>query len=536
MKPCDSLTQKLQSGELTMKTKPTEAAIAENTFAAKRLRKHKRENVMSSFCASLRLDLPLKKLSFAALALIACLAQAGLASAAQVTLNVELAKPVLKADTKQTTFLKVGLTGFAIANDKERPPVNVALVLDKSGSMQGEKIRQAREAAKMAIGRLGANDIVSVVVYDSTVNVLVPATKCTDKAAIYAKIDQIGAGGNTALFGGVSKGAAELRKFFDKQRVNRIFLLSDGKANNGPSSPGELGQLGASLIKEGISVTTLGLGLGYNEDLMTQLALKSDGSHSFIQEPSQLTQIFNEDFGEMLDVVAQKVVVSIDCKAGVRPVRVLGREADISGQTVVTTMNQLYSKQEQFVLLEVEVPSTRVDQVRDIATVHLSYLNMGTKVNDHLSSSVAARFSKSETEIAKRVCKDVMVSCVSQIAVENNKKATELRDKGRVEEAKALLVSNGAYLEKNARMYNSDFLKNYGYLNSVSARNLDAANWGRNRKQMRYEQQAVQQGKVQLRANGEWAADYNAQLWFGNQGTNQPPVKKGNVDLIIKIK
>lgn len=492
-----------------MKTKPTEAAVAENTFAAKKLRRHKRENVMSSFCAfcaSLRLDLPLKKLSFAALALIACLAQAGLASAAQVTLNVELAKPVLKADTKQTTFLKVGLTGFAIANDKERPPVNVALVLDKSGSMQGEKIRQAREAAKMAIGRLGANDIVSVVVYDSTVNVLVPATKCTDKAAIYAKIDQIGAGGNTALFGGVSKGAAELRKFFDKERVNRIFLLSDGKANNGPSSPGELGQLGASLIKEGISVTTLGLGLGYNEDLMTQLALKSDGSHSFIQEPSQLTQIFNEDFGEMLEVVAQRVVVSIDCKAGVRPVRVLGREADISGQTVVTTMNQLYSQQEQFVLLEVEVPSTRVDQVRDIATVHLSYLNMGTKVNDHLSSSVAARFSKSDTEIAQKVCREVMVSCVSQIAVENNKKATDLRDKGRIAEAKALLISNGAYLDKNGQLYKSEFLLNYRDLNRISSRNLDGAKWNAARKQMRYEQQAVQQGKQQLRSSQGSAA------------------------------
>lgn len=485
-----------------MKTNTPEAADAAIFSAAKRRSMRKREygeSFLRAFCASLRPIMPFSRLSFTALAL-GCLALTGLATAAQVSLNVELAKPVLKADTKQTTFLKVGLTGFEIPGDKERPPVNVALVLDKSGSMQGENIRQAREAAKMAIGRLGPNDIVSVVVYDSTVNVLVPATKCTDKAAIYAQIDRIDAGGNTALFGGVSKGAAELRKFFDKGRVNRIFLLSDGKANNGPSSPGELGQLGASLIKEGISVTTLGLGLGYNEDLMTQLALKSDGSHSFIQEPSQLTQIFNEDFGEMLEVVAQKVVVSIDCKAGVRPIRVLGREADISGQTVVTTMNQLYSKQEQFVLLEVEVPSTKVDHIRDIATVHLSYLNMGAKVNDHLSSSVAARFSDSETEIAERVCKEVMVSCVSQIAVENNKKATELRDRGRVEEARKLLISNGAYLDENARAYNSDFLSSYGSLNRRSAENLDGAKWNAVRKQMRYEQQAVQQGKMELRS------------------------------------
>jgi hypothetical protein len=131
---------------------------------------------------------------------------------------------------------------------------------------------------------------------------------------------------------------------------------------------------------------------------------------------------------------------------------------------------------------------------------------MGTKVNDHLSSSVAARFSKSETEIAKRVCKDVMVSCVSQIAVENNKKATELRDKGRIAEAKALLISNGAYLDKNGQLYKSEFLLNYRDLNRISSRNLDGAKWNAARKQMRYEQQAVQQGKQQLRSSQGSAA------------------------------
>lgn len=465
MKPCDSSNLQLQS--------PSDA--------------------MNTSTAS-----PIRRLTAAA----ALFAFAVATTADQVQLNVELAKPVLKAGLKQTTHLKVGLTGFERTPDSRRPPVNIAIVLDKSGSMQGEKIRQAREAAKMAIGRLGADDIVSVVSYDSTVNVLTPATKVTDKARINSQIDLIQAGGSTALFGGVSKGAAELRKFFDPKRVNRIFLLSDGQANVGPKSPQELGELGASLAKEGISVTTLGLGLGYNEDLMTQLAMKSDGSHSFIEEPAQLTRIFNEDFGEALQVVAQKVVVKITCREGVRPVRTLGREADIAGQTVVTTMNQIYSGQEQFVLLEVEVPATRVGAVRDIATVHLDYLNMETLVDDRLSSSVAARFTDSDSEIAKAVSTEVMVASISQIAVENNKKATALRDQGRIEEARNLLLSNSAYLKENAERYQSGFLRDYRALNDFSAANLDAAKWNANRKQMRYEQQAIQQGKFQLRSRG----------------------------------
>lgn len=84
------------------------------------------------------------------------------------------------------------------------------------------------------------------------------------------------AGGGTALYAGVAQGASELREFLDPHRVNRIILLSDGQANKGPSSPSELGNLGAALISEGISVTTIGIGLGYNEDLMTQLAPRSD--------------------------------------------------------------------------------------------------------------------------------------------------------------------------------------------------------------------------------------------------------------------
>ncbi len=168
----------------------------------------------------------------------------------QVQLNVSMANPTLIAEKKQTTFMKVGLTGFKMKSRAQRAPVNVCIVLDKSGSMSGNKIAKAKEAAIAAVRRLGKQDIISIVVYDSTVQVIVPATKLTDKKSVIAKIRKIGSGGSTALFAGVSKGAAEIRKFLDKNRVNRMILLSDGLANVGPQSPSELGDLGASLMKE----------------------------------------------------------------------------------------------------------------------------------------------------------------------------------------------------------------------------------------------------------------------------------------------
>ena len=278
-----------------------------------------------------------------------------LLSANQVKLNVAMAKPFLEAGQKQTAFFKIGLTGFDIQKDADRTPVNVAIVLDRSGSMSGQKLEHAKQAAIQAVDRLSNEDIVSVITYNHTVNVLIPATKISDKNKINQQIRSIQSGGNTALFAGISKGAAEVRKFLDKDRVNRVILLSDGKANSGPSSPKALGDLGASLIKEGISVTTLGLGDGYNEDLMNQLARRSDGNHTFIESPTQLVKIFNAEFGDILSVVAQEVAIEVECADGIRPIRVLNREAEISGNNIVTHLNQIYSLQEKYLLVEVEV-------------------------------------------------------------------------------------------------------------------------------------------------------------------------------------
>ena len=403
----------------------------------------------------------------------------------QVKLNVGVAQPLLKADLKQTTFLKIGLTGFPMKGEASRTPVNVAIVIDKSSSMSGEKIRKAKEAAIMALDRLNSRDIVSVVAYNHNVFVLVPATKVSDKAAIRASISRLRADGTTALFAGVSKGAAELRKFLDKNRVNRVILLSDGLANVGPQSPAALGELGASLIKEGLSVTTIGLGGGYNEDLMDRLAQKSDGNHYFAETASDLARLFKSEFGDVLSVVAQEVVVEIRCADGVRPVRVMGREADITGHKVVTMLNQLYSEQEKYILLEVEVPATAADRARDLATVRVSYANMQTKTTDELTSTVAARFTKSEEDVQKAENAEVVVAAVEQIATAVNKKAVELRDSGKTEEARQVLKKNIEFLAKNAEKYSSARLKEYSVANDEDARNLDGDKWNTQRKRMR---------------------------------------------------
>ncbi len=408
------------------------------------------------------------------------------AYAKQISLNVDLGTPVMLAQKQQTAYIKVSLTGFELEKESERTPANIAIVIDKSSSMGIDKMKQAIEAAVMAVNILDANDIVSIITYDTGVEVIVPATKVTDKKSIIRTIRNIRSNGSTALFAGVSKGAGEVRKFLSKNRVNRVILLSDGQANVGPSTPTELGQLGMSLGKESISVTTIGLGLGYNEDLMTQLAGYSDGNHAFVENASDLVKIFQYEFGDVMSVVAQDVNIIINCAPNIKPIRVLGRDADIIGQKIHTKLNQIYSEQEKFILVEVEVPPTATGTAYDIASVDVTYENLLSKRKDNLNGSSKVAFSTSADEISKSTNVIVMEKAVEQVSTDASRQAIQLRDKGKIGEAKILLQKNTEYLKEKAASFNSPKIQKLEAESRKDAEELeDEAQWNKKRKALK---------------------------------------------------
>ncbi|MEH6625988.1 MAG: VWA domain-containing protein [Motiliproteus sp.] len=433
---------------------------------------------------------PMKQLlGGALLALLACSANASLKVPNEIDLNINLATPVMAADKVHKAFIKISLEGFKQHNKQERIPANIAIVLDKSGSMAGDKIEQAREAAIMAIRRLDNRDIVSVISYDSRVKVVVPATKVSDKPSIYNAIRHIRANGNTALFAGVSKGAQELRKFLDQNKVNRVILLSDGLANVGPQSPRELGQLGASLAKEGMSVTTIGLGLGYNEDLMTRLAGFSDGNHAFVENAEDLASIFQYEFGDVLSVVAQGVTIEINCGKGIKPIRLLGRESDIIGGRVRARLNQLYSEQEKFVILEVEVPAQQAGSDLELATIDIDYYNLYTRKNQQVRERVSASFSQSKEEVEAAIDSNAYESAVEQVANEYGRQALEKRDQGDIQGAQTILKQSATYLGSQGAALSSPKLMEQKAEALKDADELgDEQQWNKKRKELKARQ------------------------------------------------
>ena len=404
------------------------------------------------------------------------------APASDLKFQAELSHPLLPAEEKHTSYLKVSLTGGSAPEENLRAPINVSIVLDRSGSMGGQKITNAREAAKMAISQLHKNDTVPVVTYNNNVNVLVPSTKLTDKKSIYKSIDTITSEGGTALFAGVSKGAEELRKFKRVGVINRVILLSDGQANQGPQTPKELGDLGAALSREGISITTIGLGSGYNEDLMNQLALRSDGNHSFVETPGELAKVFKQELGDLISVVAQNLDIKIDLAEGVRPVRSLGREVEIKGQTVTLNLNQLYAEQEKFLLLEVETPELKADQDQVIANAQLTFNKVNSKEKVTTSTRSVVRVTADKALAEKSLNKSVMVATIDFIANERNLAATQLRDEGKIEEAKQAFIGNSATVNAWAVKLESDHLLQEAAYNMDDAEKVDTSDWGFKRK------------------------------------------------------
>jgi Ca-activated chloride channel homolog len=411
---------------------------------------------------------------------------ASIATASPVQLNAELGSFQLLADTRQSTYLKIGLSGARdAAAGGARTPVNIAIVLDRSGSMKGEKIRKAREAAIEALDKLESDDVVSVIAYNHHVNVVVPATKLSDRQAVYSAIRSLEADGNTALFGGVSKGAGEVMKFYDRSRVNRIILLSDGLANVGPSSTGELAALGASLIKDGISVTTIGLGSDYNEDLMAELAKRSDGNHYFVESADDLGRIFDGEFGNVSNVVAQEVDIQIRLGESFRMKRALGRFAEIHGDRIDARMNQLYRGQELFLLLEIESSELPDGAAAEVASIEVSYYDTSSGCVEKITGQVQTRFTSSLDTVRKSTNGAVMASAVELIATENNTRALVLRDQGNLVEARRVLVENVKYLEKNASDFKSKRLMDYSEANKQDSVKLDGNDWKEQRKKMR---------------------------------------------------
>ncbi|KAB2845893.1 MAG: VWA domain-containing protein, partial [Hyphomicrobiaceae bacterium] len=347
----------------------------------------------------------------------------------------------------------------------------------------------------LVIERLKGDDIVSVVMFDHAVETIVPAARLREQEAIAQRIRGITPGGRTAIYAGVEEGLRQVQKFQSAAYANRVILLSDGLANVGPSTAADLADLGRRAGSLGIPVTTIGLGLDYNEDLMTRLALASDGNHAFVEKPEDLNRIFRAELGDVLSTVAQEIEIEIRIKQGYRPVRILGREAKVEGDRVRLRMGQLAAAQEKYVILELEGQAATRSGTVDVAEVVASYHDPDRKQQQKASKPVKAEVAASQAEVEASTDREVMSAVTVQIATEESERAVLLRDKGQIEEARKVLERNAAILKKRSEELapkgqepKATTLGRLSDKYEKDAKRITSQDWDRTRKALRADQ------------------------------------------------
>ena len=194
-----------------------------------------------------------------------------------------------------------------------RPPVNVAFVLDRSGSMAGTKLALAKHAVDRALVGLDPKDRFAIVTYDDHIETIVGSRLATDanKRAARLALQPVDARGSTDLHGGWTRGADAIREHLAAEGVNRVLLLTDGLANVGVIDPGTLAQVAKDLRASGIGTSTFGVGADFNEVLLTAIADAGGGHFYFIEHPQQIADFITGELGELLEVVARNVTIDV---------------------------------------------------------------------------------------------------------------------------------------------------------------------------------------------------------------------------------
>lgn len=284
------------------------------------------------------------------------------------------------------TRIRAAVTLRGTSTEESERPVDLALVLDRSGSMTGEPIEAVRDAASALVARLPQGSRAAIVTFDGKVRVdfalapIVDATLPSCQQAIRA----IEPGGTTALADGWRRGRSVLEPALVEaagagkaMSLRRIVLMTDGHANVGEQSPMALAAMSRDAARRGISTTTMGFGDGYDEDLLRAMADAGDGSAWYMEGPGRVAEVLEEELRAMRSVSALRVALGVSPRAPLSGVwgglTDGGRVDDADASAIRSVMvGELSAVAQRTVVLEFTIPPEATDLPLQLAECELA--------------------------------------------------------------------------------------------------------------------------------------------------------------------
>jgi Ca-activated chloride channel homolog len=238
---------------------------------------------------------------------------------------------------RQEVFVQVGFSSNVDAATFRRKPLDVALVIDRSGSMRGEPMEAVKEAARKLVEKLGGNDTFSLVIFDDRVETLVKQQPVNDRTAILSAISKLKAEGSTCIECGVRDGFKQLAtRPVDASRARRLFLFTDAMPNVGATGEGEFMELLRANSEAGRDTTVFGVNISFGQELVTKISAVRGANYFYLSDAERTRKVFDEDFDFLVTPIAYELHMALTPAEGFRVEAVYGLPGVAPGASAAT--------------------------------------------------------------------------------------------------------------------------------------------------------------------------------------------------------
>jgi Ca-activated chloride channel family protein len=301
--------------------------------------------------------------------------------------------------TRQRVFVRVVGSGTVVGG---RMPVNMCLVLDRSGSMEGPPIDYMKTACGYVVDLLEPNDVLSIVAFDDRAEVIMPARRVVNKALIKEHINRLDVGNTTNLYDGIALGASQVASVQPTGYVNRVLLFTDGEPTAGNKDFNSIVGQVVEQKSRGVTVTALGFGSEYNEELLAAIAKRSGGNYYYIVRPEMIPEVFRKELESLMMMVARNLRLRVQMSRWVQVRQIYGKLPTYGHRLAEVTLSDVERGETQTALIELEYEQ-RPGGVYRVARIEVAYDDSVTGMAELVSADVLVNFTTDADLIAANV-------------------------------------------------------------------------------------------------------------------------------------